>query len=255
MIKRSLLLATAVLLAWPAIAAAHPAYKDSDPKANATIAQPPSEVWVEFTETIEDGTVSVFDPCGEQVDNGDSQQNLTNDRITVTMSANHAGAYRVVWKVIGSDSHPTNGQFNFTSSGGDPCPGAEEEEPTDDPKPDREPKPRAPSTDDGGQEQLSTNDSQSGSGSTRGGRSGDAATDGDKNTKMTADRQVEGTADRASDITAPTADRSVWDGLPLGDFFVALGISALIGAAGGRIYAGIMGPAGPEGTDHRSENL
>lgn len=40
-----------------------------------------------------------------------------------------------------------------------------------------------------------------------------------------------------SDATAP----SVWEGIPMGAFFVALGLSMVVGAAGGKIYAGIMG--------------
>jgi hypothetical protein len=35
---------------------------------------------------------------------------------------------------------------------------------------------------------------------------------------------------------------SIWDGIPLGDFAISLVVAALIGAAGGRIYAGIVGP-------------
>jgi methionine-rich copper-binding protein CopC len=51
---------------------------------------------------------------------------------------------------------------------------------------------------------------------------------------------VEGCA--AEDVPRPgRAGRGIWD-LPKGDFAIALGIAAVIGALGGLVYAAILGP-------------
>lgn len=243
MLKRTLLLVLMVLVAWPTAAQAHPAYKDSDPKANSSVASAPSQVWVEFTETIEDGTVSVFDPCGRQVDNGDSQQNLTNDRITVTMSANTAGAYKVNWSVLGSDSHPTSGSFSFTVSGGEPCPGQEEEHPADNPKGKPNNNTHNNTTHDSADEKPDSASSHhdgdvDGKDHRDAGKKRDARKPSDK---VKAERQTKEDVVIA-DPTTPAGTKGIWDGIPMGDFMIALAVAALVGAAGGRIYAGIMGP-------------
>src|SRR5687768_11788939 len=45
----------------------HAAYKDSSPADKATVPEPPTEVWAEFTEPPESSEASrleVYDPCG-----------------------------------------------------------------------------------------------------------------------------------------------------------------------------------------------
>lgn len=231
----------------PVNAWAHATYKDSNPGKDATVAQPPSEVWVEFTEAIDQGSVSVYDPCGQQVDNGDSQKNLTEDRVTVTMSADKAGSYRVHWVVLAKDSHQTEGDFNFTSSGGTECPGTQE------PKDDNTNSSGGgrDGNDRNGENQSTNATSDGGSTRTTGGgtRSKKPAHDhkhGTDNNKTS--RQRRRSVEKPQKLQAlPQGDTSraasgIWDGIPMDDFLVALGVAALIGAAGGRIYAGIIGP-------------
>ena len=247
MMKRILLAAMAALLlsclsgtAW-----AHPAYKDSDPKAGATVPTPPTELWVEFTESIEDGYVHVYDPCGERVDHGEPERNLTNDRITVGTHGDKAGAYRVEWEVLGSDSHVTRGEFSFSSSDGDTCPVEDEDDPETEPEQpsnnddDRTDTDTDPTTDDprSPQERADAAESEQRDRTERSDspRRQDAPTDerdGD-NDAVAQDQTID---------AQETAAKGIWDGIPMGDFAIALVVAALIGAAGGRIYAGILGP-------------
>jgi hypothetical protein len=150
-----------------------------------------------------------------------------------------------VWKVIGSDSHPTQGEFSFTSSGGQACPDAEEEDPKEEPKETRDDQSSTSSSTSNG----STSDPET-TADSGGNRSTNRAGGGSTRDEVRAseNRVVDRTNrnDPIDDVAAPdptpTADKSIWDGLPLGDFLVALAVAALIGAAGGRIYAGIIGP-------------
>ncbi|MEA2517892.1 MAG: CopC domain, partial [Actinomycetota bacterium] len=98
--KRLLLLCAVAIVGSSAVAIpafAHPAYKDSSPQSGATVSQPPTELWIDFTESIESGTISIYDPCGDQVDHGDEEMNLTKDRLTTAAHGDRAGTYRVQW--------------------------------------------------------------------------------------------------------------------------------------------------------------
>ena len=241
-----------LLLAGPA--SAHAAYESSDPANGSTVSSPPSRVIAEFTEPVVQGsTLAVFDPCGQQVDNGDSL--VATDRITVTMSGEYTGVYSVSFDVVSAvDGHNTSGNFSFTSTGGDPCPGDEpvQEEP--------EPAPNA-----GGNDGASDDPDSAGGGDSelvasndpgRGSASGAARQAGDPNRSRNRPLAQAGQGDKgpawwkqaasvANVIGAPSEEEknkeSVWDGIPMGAFAAGLALSTLIGAAGGKIYAGIMG--------------
>jgi copper resistance protein C len=231
-------LVLAVLGGMTSLAEAHPAYKSSSPAANSSVAQPPSEVWVEFTEAIEDGTITVIDPCGDQADHGDEEMNLTMDRLTKGTHGDKAGTYTVQWSVLGSDGHSTRGEFTFTSSGGADCPGTKEPDPVAPPKKDRDP--RTPVVqkdveDDGTSVDNKTDRPKDGSDHKRKQHHNNKSNDRVKGKRVVDIAQP-------SPPTDETAAKSIWDGIPLGDFLMALTVAALIGAAGGRIYAGIIGP-------------
>lgn len=236
----------------PTPAYAHAAYESSDPANGATVSSPPSRVTAEFTEPVVDNsTLEVYDPCGTRVDNGDSL--VAADRITVSMSADKAGRYRVHFSVVSSvDGHPTSGDFGFTSSGGSPCPGED---------------PAEEDTSEGGNGDPGNGGagdrSEPGNGSSGNGLQG-SATSGSGSGRAEADQRIDESAARngsardgrvteASNDNAQGAESapiaisfsditSIWDGIPIGDFMIALVVAALIGAAGGQIYAGILGP-------------
>ena len=242
--KRILLLASASLLfvaSIPGIAQAHPAYKDSSPQAGATVGSPPTELWVEFTERIEGGSVTITDPCGDRADHGEDERNLTSDRLTTGMHGDKAGSYVVQWSVLGSDGHNTRGEFTFTSSGGAGCPGTEEPEEEPEKQPTRERETTRTRTKTGSEENRAETEVE------RRRPDRDPSRDRDRRDrvrkprdKVKAERQFRDVAQ--SPDTSETSDKSIWDGIPIGDFLISLGVAALIGAAGGRIYAGIVGP-------------
>ena len=234
--------AAIALASFPAVAQAHPAYKASSPAANASVSQPPTEVWVEFTEMIDDGSITIYDPCGDRADHGEDEMNLTNDRVTTGAHGDKSGTYRVEWSVLGSDGHNTRGEFTFTSTGGDACPGAEEEEEPEEERPRERVREERPTSD---------NEDSIGSGGSDSDRDGDRSVVRGRNREndtrqkrptVKVQREQRDLAQQPTDPSEPAGDKGIWDGIPMGDFLMALGVAALIGAAGGRIYAGIVGP-------------
>ncbi|MGH2730468.1 MAG: copper resistance CopC family protein [Actinomycetota bacterium] len=247
---------TGLLMLVPNSAAwGHAAYKDSDPPDESSVSSPPSSVWAEFTEPPDGNasSLSIYDPCGAQVDGGDSQ--ATGYRLTVSMSGEHAGTYRVDWAVLSSvDGHTTRGSFTFAVTGGPACPGAD-------------------TGSGGGGNQTgggsgsggggSQGDSGGGSGSVTnpgagaandtgggGGGNGDSvngAGSGENKTRRERDGRNGDGGRTASDLdsaAAPSSDdgpASEDDDIPIGGLLIALAIAALIGAAGGRVYVGLMG--------------
>lgn len=248
--RRALALAIIALFSasMTAVAFAHAAYESSDPDNGSTVSSPPSRVIADFTERLEssNSSLSVIDPCGTQVDRGDSL--VANDRITVSMSANKQGTYVVNFQALSAvDGHVTRGRFSFTSTGGEACPqGASEEE--EEPEPERESE-RAPRGEDDpdpdrGEDATSQTTSESGRqrGDARPSGSGDRDDDGARTVKGAPQGNQELAGPVVQDLDLGTDRTSIWDGIPIGDFLVALAVAALIGAAGGRIYAGIVGP-------------
>lgn len=224
---------------------AHAAYKDSEPKDGETVSSPPSRVTAEFTEqVVQDSYLQVFDACGRQVDNGDSL--VVHDRVTVSMSGEARGVYLVRFNVVSAvDGHQTVGSFDFTSSGGAECP-AEEPPPQQEGGSSGEGSGSAPESGSSHTETNSASAAQSSElkrdaprkdakAEVRGKRTGD----GD----APRSRGDEATGDVLAQSPAPEERKaSIWSGIPLGWFAVALVIAALVGAAGGFVYAGIVGP-------------
>ena len=221
-------------------AVAHAAYEDSDPGDGETVSSPPSRVVVDFTERLTDGSyLAVTDPCGENVDNGDSL--VAADRLTISMSADRAGTYVVRFDVVSAiDGHPTDGQFTFISAGGAQC--------------------AAPADDGGGTDEDDPRSESSGNrreptADTRSTNTGAVAPKGDNQegtrSQVAATRDERAQRARSEpDLAAPSTEpepeeapqQPIWDGIPASGFAIGLTLAALIGAAGGRIYANILGP-------------
>ena len=239
-------------------ATAHTAYKQSDPADESTVSNPPSSIWAEFTEPpTEESNLKVYGPCGGRVDPGDSS--VAGYRITVSVNDSHAGTYRADFDVASKlDGHGTDGSFTFTSSGGEPCPGADggaDDGSSGDDEGD------GSSGDEGMTSAPGDDDSGSGfgsSGSSDAGSGGEEATSGnggnrDPGTKAGGNKKRDRGGDQASgsndqELTVADGPKpreeapGIWEGIPIGGFLMAMTVAALIGAAGGRIYAGIMGP-------------
>ena len=238
----------AMLLAFIQPALGHAAYSDSDPGHEETVSSPPSEVWAEFTEPPAPGsTLKIYDECRTKVDNGDSR--IEGFRIYITMSSSSSGTFDVDYRVTSAyDTHVTTGDFTFVSSGGDDCAGGDD----------------APGgsggsdgsdgsgggdgggsgTDNGG---GSGNDGAgSGSNAADGGAGGD---NGDRSGGGGGGRGADDESDDAGGGAGPTLardrdrpEKGLMDGIEWGEFAFALAIAAVIGGAGGKVYAGIVGP-------------
>ncbi|WP_227530744.1 copper resistance CopC family protein [Microbacterium tenebrionis] len=121
MIAAALLVAFALLLAWPQPAAAHDALVESDPAADSTIETLPDELTLTFGAALIGGEgsteVVVTDAAGESVTDGPAE--VDGAMVTQPLTAGgEAGEYRVLWKVVSSDGHPTDGEFRFTVTTG-----------------------------------------------------------------------------------------------------------------------------------------
>ncbi|NUS35802.1 MAG: copper resistance protein CopC [Pseudarthrobacter sp.] len=114
----ALVLAASVLgLAGPA--AAHDAAESTSPSQGATLAAPPNEVSVTFSnKPLGIGaSFSVKDASGTEWADG-SVQIVDNMATQKLRPGGPAGAYTVAWRVVSSDSHPIEGTFTFTAASG-----------------------------------------------------------------------------------------------------------------------------------------
>ncbi|MGH2753045.1 MAG: copper resistance CopC family protein [Actinomycetota bacterium] len=241
--------AALIVLALPAPALAHPRVVSTTPADGSTVSQPPGEVSVEFDELVEGGSLEVYDPCGARVDSGSPQ--TVGSKVTVGIFADRAGRYTAVWEVIGEDGHPVRGDWTFTSSGGAACAGS------------------GGGSEGTGKAGGSGGDGVAGSGeggaggatagtdTASGDGSGGAASD-DKSGKD-ADQKRRGkhgrhgksgghgnhhdSGEQSRRVNLAADEPSGGDGeLPLDWLLISFLIAALIGAAGGAVYASIVGP-------------
>lgn len=248
--KIPVLLALALLVAIvvvPDVASAHAAYKSSEPADQATVASPPSRVTAEFTEPLAGGSfLRITDACQDRVDSGDVS--IVGYEMSVSMSGSRSGRYVVFYRAHSRlDPHVVEGTFTFTATSGSSCPSDEDAPaPADDSAP-----PSAP----GGDGVSSTDQdvdlaqgSSGRSGRSGGGGGGDRAASERRNrSRRSSPPGRPPSSAQVPNLVAPEEDEqaegtSVYDDIPLGPFLVGLLLAALIGAGGGKIYAGIMGP-------------
>ncbi|MFJ4252209.1 copper resistance protein CopC [Microbacterium sp. NPDC090003] len=121
----TLLTAFLVLFA-PLSASAHDDLISSSPAADSTVDVLPSEIVLTFNADLITGENAT------EVQVLDANENLVSEGAAVTegatvtqplMAAAEAGVYRVVWKVVSSDGHPTSEEFSFTvANSTDPTP-------------------------------------------------------------------------------------------------------------------------------------
>ena len=240
-----LLTVLVVLVALSGPASAHAAYKSSDPADRSTVSSPPSRVSAEFTEPLAQGSyLQITDPCGSRVDGGDVS--IVGYEMAVSMSGSRSGTYTAFYKALSQlDPHVVEGTFTFGVTSGPGCEPTTQEPPLDstDPDPSEDTDENSTQADD---PLLAQSDSSgSGPGSTTGG--GGNFETGRSTGRSSRPPGREPIAAKVPNIAArerPAEERdaSVYDGIPMGSFAISLVLAALIGAAGGKIYAGIMGP-------------
>ncbi len=102
------------VLGFAAAAHAHDQLIAHSPAANEVVAEAPTEITLEFNNSILDvGTViEVQDASGVNIAVGEPV--LAGPQVTMALPEDLAeGAYRVLWRVVSSDGHPIAGTFNW----------------------------------------------------------------------------------------------------------------------------------------------
>jgi LPXTG-motif cell wall-anchored protein len=110
----------AVLLAAATPASAHAQLQSSKPAAGATVAQPPTEVRLRFTEAPARSTVAlVRDGCRNDVT---QDLRIEGDELVVQVAPGQPGAWAVTAAVLSDeDGHSTESDITFTVSGQPDC--------------------------------------------------------------------------------------------------------------------------------------
>lgn len=110
--------AAALLTSLPGLgpASAHAFLRTADPAVGSTVAAPPREVAIGFTEGVEPlfSTIAVTDASGARVDSGKPHLDGGGSRLAVALKPLAPGRYRVTWHVTATDTHRTQGSFSFT---------------------------------------------------------------------------------------------------------------------------------------------
>lgn len=237
------------LLSLTAPAWGHAAYKSSEPPNGGRVSSPPSRITAEFTEPLAGGSyLRVTDPCGERVDNGDVQ--ISGFNMSVTMDGASMGRYVVFFQAHSQlDPHVTRGEFSFSATSGARCASAGGGDQSVDEGSERsgsEDGSTAPA--DQGREGTSSSEgtradsAAGGEESSRDGRDAGGARADSRDADLRRGEQGARVPNLAAASREEAEKPPVWDGIELEPFLTGLLLAAIIGAAGGKIYAGIMGP-------------
>ncbi len=108
---------TTILGIIPNWALGHTLFDHSEPRVGATLSSCPKQVLLWFDGTLDPSlsSVRVETETGQRVDKLDGQVD-SHDRtiLEVNLPCLSPGTYRVIWSVVSSDGHGTNGSFSFT---------------------------------------------------------------------------------------------------------------------------------------------
>lgn len=95
---------------------AHAFIDHTDPSVGGAVKPSPAEVRLWYTQGLElaFSRVQVFDAAGKEVDKKDVHLDAKNNHLlVVSLPALGAGEYKVTWRVVSVDTHPTEGAFKF----------------------------------------------------------------------------------------------------------------------------------------------
>lgn len=111
----AVVVATAVItVAVPGAASAHSELVSSSPTDGDSTSEIPSEIVLEFNESIQEigNEIVVVDPEGTPV--ADGEMVVDGSVVTQPISTGAAGEYTVTWRVVSADGHPISGEFSYT---------------------------------------------------------------------------------------------------------------------------------------------
>jgi copper resistance protein C len=104
-------LALAISAAW-----AHAFLDRASPAVGSSVPKSPPAISIWFTQELEPAfsTVEVRDQSGNRVDSGDAAVDAADATLLhATLKPLPPGTYKVAWRVVSVDTHPTEGTFTF----------------------------------------------------------------------------------------------------------------------------------------------
>ncbi len=106
-------LVTLVGVASPA--SAHASLVSTDPSADQVVDAVPEQVAMTFTEAVTalPGSVEVYGPDGERVDDGTPRTSSDSRTVDVALDPGGEGTYTVSWRVTSDDGHTISGSWVF----------------------------------------------------------------------------------------------------------------------------------------------
>ena len=117
-LRLALLTTVAVAVGAATAASAHAFLEKASPRVGSQVSASPSEVRLWFSEGLEVmfSGVTILGPTGKPVSEGTVRVEGADHRQLVApiVGALAPGQYRVRWKVVSVDSHPTQGDFTFS---------------------------------------------------------------------------------------------------------------------------------------------
>ncbi len=111
----ALALLPTLLLGAPA-ARAHAFLDHASPAVGSTLPRAPTKVSIWFTQELEPAfsSITVSDQAGNRVDGGDTKVDSGDATLLqVSLKPLPPGTYKVTWRVVSVDTHPTDGTFTF----------------------------------------------------------------------------------------------------------------------------------------------
>ena len=115
---KTLLIAAVTTAIGSGQACAHARLIRAAPRVGATVPQPPGELRLWFSETIDlpHSNIAVRGPGGVPISVGTLRLDRSNARVVVApvLGILAPGTYSVEWSMTSADTHETDGDFKFT---------------------------------------------------------------------------------------------------------------------------------------------
>lgn len=95
---------------------AHAFIEHAEPAVGSKMQTSPNKVRIWFTAQIQPvlSAIKVFDPTDKQIDKKDTHVGgRSKALLEVSVPPLRPGLYKVVWRVVSIDGHPTTGHFTF----------------------------------------------------------------------------------------------------------------------------------------------
>ena len=117
---RRIIAALLLLAAAAGAASAHAFLDHASPAVGSSVPASPPMVSIWFTQELEPAfsTIEVRDQAGNRVDQGNASVSAGDPMLLqVKLKPLPPGTYKVAWRVVSVDTHPTQGTFTFQVGG------------------------------------------------------------------------------------------------------------------------------------------